>query len=37
MIRPVGELGWGLIRFIEDLGSLGRYTARVFATALRPP
>jgi hypothetical protein len=37
MVTPLQDLGWASLRFVEELGRLGRFTASIGSAMLRPP
>ena len=37
MVSPVQDLGWASLRFVEELGCLGRFTAGIASATVRRP
>ncbi len=37
MVTPIQDLGWASLRFVEELGRLGRFTGSIAAAAVRRP
>ena len=37
MVTPIQDLGWASLRFVEELGRLGRFTASIGGAVVRPP